>query len=141
MNNQNISFSLDCDDDVVSFEQDTFKVSRFKELTIREVRKKILIQIHDSTKKYGGEGINTLLRTITIGEENLKFSYIKFETIRDCQILQVNGKGWQKGKLNIEICISSDDSKLDKVNLKFFPEQPIEPESPLDDIRKMVQTN
>ncbi|MGB3755175.1 MAG: KGK domain-containing protein [Rivularia sp. (in: cyanobacteria)] len=141
MNDKNFSISLDCDDDVVFFEKDTFKVSRLKELTIREVRKKIIIQIHDSKKQYGGEGINTFLRAITIGEENLNFDYIKFETIRECQILQLNGKGWQKGKINIEICISPEDKKFDKVNLEFFPEQPIEPESPLDDIREMIQTN
>ena len=52
----------------------------------------------------------------------------------------MNGKGWQKGKLNIEICISPDGkTQPDKVNLKFFPEQPIKPESPLDDIREMIQ--
>ncbi|MEA5593617.1 KGK domain-containing protein [Rivularia sp. UHCC 0363] len=139
MNDKNVSISLDCDDDVVLFEKDTFKVSRLKELTIREVRKKIIIQIHDSTNKSGREGIKSFLKTITIGEENLTFNYIQFETIKDCQILQVNGKGWQKGKLNIEICISPDTNKPDKVNLEFFPEQPIKPESPLDDIRKMIQ--
>ena len=53
----------------------------------------------------------------------------------------MNNKGWQKGKLNIEICISPDDNKPDKVNLEFFPEKPIKPESPLDDIREMIQTN
>ncbi len=58
-----------------------------------------------------------------------------------CQLLQVNGKGWQKGKLNIEICISPIKSEDNKVNLEFFPEQPIKPESPLDDIREMIQTN
>ncbi|MEO1560483.1 MAG: KGK domain-containing protein, partial [Cyanobacteria bacterium J06632_19] len=77
---------------------------------------------------------------IIIGEENLNFDYIKFENTRDCQILQVNGKGWQKGKLNLEICISPDVNKPDKVNLKFFPEQPLKPESPLDDMRReMIQ--
>jgi len=64
---------------------------------------------------------------------------MKFETIRDCEILKVNNKGWQKGKLNIEICISPDTNKPDKVNLKFFPEEPIKPESTLDDIRKTMK--
>ena len=132
MNDKNISISLDCDDDVVLFEKDTFKVSRLKELMIKEVRKE--------THYYHNHlGMIPKFRHLTIGEESINLNYIKFETIRDCQILQVNGKGWQKGKLNIEICISADKNKPDKVNLKFFPEQPIEPESPLDDIRKMIQ--
>ena len=140
MNNNNISISLDCDGDVVLLEKDTFKVSRLKELTIREARDKFNYSIYNPKNKTY-TNVPYFLREITIGEENLNFNYIKFETIRDCQILQVNGKGWQKGKLNIEICISPKDNKLDKVNLEFFPEQSTKPESPLDDIREMIKTN
>ncbi|MGB3639814.1 MAG: KGK domain-containing protein [Rivularia sp. (in: cyanobacteria)] len=135
MNDQNISISLDCDDDVVFFEKDTFKLSRLKELMIREARK----GTHNRDKH--GNSYPNFLRTITIGEENLNFNYVKFENIKDCQILQVNKKGWQKGKLHIEIWISADANKPHKTNLEFFPEQPIKPESPLDDIREMIQTN
>jgi len=41
MNEKKFSISLDCDDDVVLFEKDTFKVSRLKELTIEKIRKKL----------------------------------------------------------------------------------------------------
>ncbi len=135
MNDQNISISLDCDDDVVLFEKDTFKVSRLKELMIKEVKKE--------THYYHNHlGMIPKFREITIGEKRINFNYIKFEITENCQILQVNGKGWQKGKINIEICISPDGkTQFDKVNLEFFPEQPIEPESPLDDIREIIQTN
>ena len=54
MNDRNISISLDCDDDVVLFEKDTFKVSRLKELTMREVRKKFNANIHDYKNNTGG---------------------------------------------------------------------------------------
>ena len=132
MKDRNISISLDCDDDVVSFEKDTFKLSRLKELMIREVRKE--------THYYHNHlGQTPKFSEIIIGEERVKFNYIKYEIIKECQILQINNKGWQKGKLNIEICISPKDNKLDKVNLEFFPQQPIQPESPLDDIREMMQ--
>ena len=140
MSDDNVSIYLDCDDDVVLFEKDTFKVSRLKELMIREVRKKFQMNIYDFENKCRGLFIPQFLKTITIGEENLNFDYIKFENTRDCQILQINNKGWHKGKLNIEICISPDN-KLDKVNLEFFPEQPLKAESPLDDIREMIQAN
>lgn len=91
--------------------------------------------------KYQGLGqfMTDYFHEVIIGEESIYFDYIKFEAIRDCQLLQVNNKGWQKGKINIEICISPEDKTLDKVNLKFFPEQPTEPKSPLDDIREMIQ--
>ncbi|MEM7712048.1 MAG: KGK domain-containing protein [Cyanobacteria bacterium P01_A01_bin.68] len=141
MNDKTISLTLDCDDDVVLLEKDTFKVSRLKELTIREVRKKFSRSIYDNERKTGGEYMATFLQKIQIGEESVNFNYIKFETIRDCQILQVNGKGWQKGKLNIEICISPDDNNPDKVNLEFFPEEAIKLESPLDDMREKIKAN
>ena len=38
MIDKNISINLDCDNDVVLFEKDTFKVSRLKELMIRETK-------------------------------------------------------------------------------------------------------
>ena len=132
MNEQNFSISLDCDDDVVFFEKDTFKVSRLKELMIKEVRK-------GTHYHHNRLGMIPKFRHFTIGEENINLNYIKFDTIRECQILQVNHKGWQKGKINIEVGISININKPDRVNLKFFPEQPIKPESPLDDIREMIQ--
>ncbi len=50
---------------------------------------------------------------------------------RKCEILTLNSKGWQKGKFRI------------KVTLEFCPDAPdvtetSEPESPLDDIRRMM---
>ncbi|BAY86196.1 hypothetical protein NIES267_57020 [Calothrix parasitica NIES-267] len=133
MNDNNISIILDCDDDVVLFEKDTFKVSRLKELMIRKV-----IEVTHNRDKHGGYYPKFSLE-IMIGEENFNFNYMKYETTKDCQILQVNNAGWREGKLNIEIYISANSDKLNKVNLEFFPKQPIEPESPLDDIREMIQ--
>lgn len=51
----------------------------------------------------------------------------------DCEILKIGAKGWQKGKIKI------------RVNVEFCPDEPeiekapeiTEPESPLDDIRRM----
>ncbi|MEM7714650.1 MAG: KGK domain-containing protein, partial [Cyanobacteria bacterium P01_A01_bin.68] len=99
MNDKNISIILDCDDDVVLFEKDTFKVSRLKELMIREVRR-----ITDIQQNRNKNCVHRLLKQIKIGEESFNFYYIKFENTKNCQILQVNYKGWQNGKLNIEMC-------------------------------------
>ncbi|MBV6624616.1 MAG: hypothetical protein KI793_17045 [Rivularia sp. (in: Bacteria)] len=49
MSDNIISIYLDCDNDVVSFEKETFKVSRLKELMIREVRK----EAHYKNRKLG----------------------------------------------------------------------------------------
>ena len=119
-------------------EKDTFKVSRLKELIMKEIGKKM----HSSNYLVGSRTIRQCLQRIDIGQEKyFDFKHIKFETSQNCQILQVNGKGWQKGKLNIEICISLDTNNSDKVNLELFPEEPIQTKSPLDDIREMIQAN
>ena len=46
----------------------------------------------------------------------------------DCEILKVGSIGWEKGKVRL------------KVSLEFIADEPeeIEPESPLDDIRKTI---
>lgn len=45
-----------------------------------------------------------------------------------CEILKPGSKGWQKGKLRIN------------VTLEFEPDEPSEPASPLDEIRQMNPT-
>jgi len=52
----------------------------------------------------------------------------------DCEILKIGAKGWQKGKIRI------------RVSVEFIPDEPeieqtpetTHPESPLDDIRRMI---
>lgn len=43
----------------------------------------------------------------------------------DCEVLRLGAKGWQEGKI--------------RINVEFCPNQPSEPESPLDDIRHLKQ--
>ena len=132
MNDKNISINLNCDD-VVLIEEDITKVNQFKEMIMTQVREGL------------GTSIDNIQECMT-KECEPPYEYLQsnlnleFQVV-NCQLLQANGKGWQKGKLNVKICISPDGNKTDKVNLKLFPEQPIEPESPLDDIREMIQTN
>lgn len=59
----------------------------------------------------------------------------------DCEVLKIGAKGWQKGKVKIKL----------EVSLEFCPDEPVlkessasnepeisQPESPLDDIRRMI---
>ena len=43
----------------------------------------------------------------------------------DCEVLRLGAKGWQKGKV--------------RINLEFCSNQPSQPESPLDDIRQTLK--
>ncbi|OKH33931.1 hypothetical protein NIES2119_21800 [[Phormidium ambiguum] IAM M-71] len=49
----------------------------------------------------------------------------------DAEILKIGAKGWQKGKIRV------------RVTLEFEPDEPEtnEPESPLDDLRRMMNEN
>ena len=130
---------LDCDDDVVLFEKDTFKVGRLKELAIREIRKKLSNHIYkDSAPDKRGDYIPAFLNHIFMSEQRLEFSEVQYNSFKNCQILKIGGKGWQKGQLNIKICIKVNGNQPDKVCLEFYADEPDEPESPLDDIRQMI---
>ena len=54
----------------------------------------------------------------------------------DCQILKIGSKGWQKGKLQIEINGGLEYSGKTQTSIKFFPDEPAKQKSPLDDIRQ-----
>lgn len=130
---------LDCDDDVILLEKDTFTVARLKELGNQAIRNKLNKYIYDSSTKQPSVFAWQFYSGISLGEQNISFSEINFNSIKDCQILKIGGKGWQKGKLKINICISPNARNPDKVCLEFCPDELIEPESPLDDIRKLVE--
>lgn len=51
--------------------------------------------------------------------------YIGCDEIIDCEVLRLGARGWQKGKV--------------RINLEFCPDQPSEPPSPLDDIRQTLK--
>jgi len=141
MNNKFII--LDCDDDVVLFEKDTFKVSRLKELLNNQIQYKLDRQFFRTYYK----GINSepdgkvidLLSKISLNSENIEIDEIQYNSLKDCQLLKIGGKEWQKGKLKIKICIYPEDQESDEVHLEFCSDELIETESPLDDLRKMIQ--
>jgi KGK domain len=109
------------DDDVCSaYDNAMFKVGRLRETikgafigsvqtALNDVLKTAGLQFFTHKKDWLGDGI-------------------------DCEILKIGAKGWQKGKIKI------------RVNVEFCPDEPeieealkiTEPESPLDDIRRMI---
>lgn len=130
---------LDCDDDVVLLATDTFKVSRLKELCLQNIRQNLHKYTYDyQTKTPSKHTIDTLLSGIYVGE-SISFSEIQFNSVKDCQLLKIGGKGWQKGKLKIQISREYSNGTYDKVCLEFCLDEPSEQESPLDDIRKLVE--
>ncbi len=131
---------LDCDDDVILLERNTFTIGRFKELSNQAIRNKLDKSIYDpTTQLHSGVAIH-FYSDMSLCEQIINFSEIPFNSIKDCQILKIGGKSWQKGKLKINICRSPNGKHLEvKILLEFCADEPIELESPLDDIRKLVE--
>ncbi|MDZ7954335.1 KGK domain-containing protein [Nostoc sp. DedQUE09] len=138
MNNKFIT--LDCDDDVVLLQKDTFKVSRLKELVREEIcRKWESHGAYDYSIQKANTSIYEFFKKISVSQQKLKIDEIRFNLIVDCQILKISGKGWHKGKLKIQIEISNITTNKYKLCFEFCPDEASESESPLDDIRKMIQ--
>ncbi|MDZ8035999.1 KGK domain-containing protein [Nostoc sp. DedSLP04] len=129
---------LTCDEDVILFEKDTFKISRLKELLSTDMNNKVHQQIYNQqTQKADNLVINSFAK-VSIGQERIELSEIQSHFLKNCQILRIGSKGWQKGKLKIQVSKSMSGQKQDKVYLEFCPDEPDEHESPLDDLRKMI---
>ena len=78
MNDKNISIILDCDDDVVLFEKDTFKVSRLRELMIRETRIKLKSLMRRCKYQSLAQFMTDYFQEIILGEESITLDYMKF---------------------------------------------------------------
>ncbi|WP_193198185.1 KGK domain-containing protein [Nostoc sp. MG11] len=127
MNNK--FFSLDCDD-VVLFEKDTFKISRLRELVIREIINKWRQKICTYKTQITDSSVGSLFGTISTGDESIPFNEVKINAIKDCQVLKIGGKSWQKGKLEIRISIYPNSNKVNNLCLEFYPDEFIETELP-----------
>jgi hypothetical protein len=126
---------LDGDDDVLLLGQATFTVRRFKELAASKFRNILNNRIKDSS-----DNISTRMRDLQINEETtIRAGDINWNSPKegiDCQVLKIGSKGWQKGKLQIEINGGLESSGKTQTSIKFCPDEPLEPKSPLDDIRQ-----
>lgn len=74
---------------------------------------------------------DTINKTFVNSELKLSWSDTWYKEGVSCEILKIGAKGWQKGKIRV------------RVILEFEPDEPEtnEPESPLDDLRRMMNEN
>ncbi|MGB7444376.1 MAG: KGK domain-containing protein [Coleofasciculaceae cyanobacterium] len=52
-----------------------------------------------------------------------------------CEVLKLDGKGWQKGKVRLAIEFCLDEPEVEEIAQSNGM---VEPESPLDDLRQRV---
>ena len=116
-------------DDVLCHQQDLFKVGIFKNAIItafntvipNKLQEELARQnLHIQPKKLIDEGRRKRLVDIN--------NNVWFKEGVNFEILRANSKGWQKGKIKIN------------VTLEFIPDAP-EEISPLDDVRQELEQN
>lgn len=129
---------LDGDDDVLLLGKATFTVRRFKELAASKFSEIIGIYV----VQHGGarQGIIMQLMTeLCINEETkIMGGDINWNSPKEginCQVLKIGSKGWQKGKVQIEVNKNIKSGEA-QTSIKFCPDEPPEQKSPLDDIRQ-----
>ena len=135
---------LESDDDILLLDRgETFTVAKLKELLWLDFKRLL-----ETRNEYSGN-IYNFLGALKAGQTIFSRSELIWKSkIIDCQFLKIGSKGWQKGKIRIQ-CIP--ESKLDsnsrpqrwyikvKVDIEFSPDEPPQPESPLDDLRELPE--
>ena len=130
--------TLDGDDDVLLFNKATFTVRRFKELAASKFRN-ILLEANAVEVNKLQKRIIEVMKELPINEETkIRGGDINWNSPQEgieCQILKIGSKGWQKGKVQIEVNFNLNSWET-QTSIKFCPDEPLEPKSPLDDIRQ-----
>ena len=129
---------LDGEDDVLLLDKATFTVRRFKELVARKFDY-ILLSIEGAENESRKKSIYYWMQSLSLNEETtISAGDINWSSPQegiDCKILKIGAKGWQEGKLKIEVNKNLKSGKT-QASIKFCPDEPPEQKSPLDDIRQ-----
>ncbi|OYD94333.1 hypothetical protein CDG76_12905 [Nostoc sp. 'Peltigera membranacea cyanobiont' 210A] len=145
---------LDFDADVLLFNKDTYIVSRFKELISENFRQKFRTRLENAQVT-----VSESLQKLCINEVYFQAEDITWQSSSegiDCQLFKVGSTDWEAGKLRIKVSTEISPPYLEKlpgsvtrkfktgqlnitVVLEFYPDNPNKTESPLDDLRKMIQ--
>ncbi|MBD2625260.1 KGK domain-containing protein [Trichormus variabilis] len=133
----NTFIPLECNDDVIQISNDSFTVSRLKELVINGILEKKPLSVGNNVNIHIGNCLD-YLGNFKIYDQDIHVDDLQLQITKDCQLLKIGNKGWQTGKIKIKMSISPLNKSSDYVDLEFCPDEPEIPESPLDDLRKMI---
>ncbi len=129
--------TLDGDDDVLLLGKATFTVRHLKELAASKFD--YMLFYLEAEKESRKQSIYYWMQSLSINEETtIRAGDINWNSPQegiDCQILKIGSRGWQKGKLKIEVNRSFHSGQT-QTSIKFCPDEPLEQKSPLDDIRQ-----
>jgi hypothetical protein len=95
------------DDDVLLFDETTFLVRRFKNLTASRFSKILETYVVGANTQGINKQIIECMKELRINEKIIIYgSEINWNGPKegiDCQVLKIGSKGWQKGKVKIEV--------------------------------------
>jgi hypothetical protein len=117
--------------EALSVKDKVFKISKIQEALKTIFCGDLANALYENLKSYG---VDIDPGGSVIGNKFYRYNSNFFKEGIECEILKFNSDGWKKGKLRI------------KVTLQFCPDEPEieetpeikEPESPLDDLRRMI---
>ncbi|AFY40708.1 KGK domain-containing protein [Nostoc sp. PCC 7107] len=112
-------------DDALSVKDKVFKIMQIQEGVQKVFGEDLSSMIYNSLNSCG---IQIEPGGYLVGSKYYKQYQKWFTEGIECEILKLGAKAWQPGKIRI------------KVTLEFIPDEPkiTEPESPLDDLRRMI---
>jgi hypothetical protein len=134
----NSTFQLvEGDDDVLLIDKDTFTVARLKELLSEDFRQSSQEYVYGTESNKNVGTIDKFLSKLSAGQKTINRTELIWKSILNCQFLKVGSKGWQKGKVRIKVSYISYSEII--ASLEFSPDEPPQPESPLDDLRELPE--
>lgn len=148
--------SLDCDDDVLLFNQNTYTVGGFRDLAKKNLANSLTTRMNQQAPTRVIDILSDLsIPTNPINSDlRISFDNIKFSPDSEginCKLLRIGAKGWQEGKLRIQADVGwvnynpNTRNKYKEIEIQlvveFCPDEPLEAESPLDDLRKLIQND
>jgi hypothetical protein len=122
---ENFNLNNCSDDDALFCKDKVFKIIQIKEAVKKAFRSEIGKVLYEILNSYG---VQIDPDGHLIGNRFYRHTHKFFDEGIDCEILKLGAKAWQKGNIRI------------KVTLEFIPDESniIEPESPLDDLRHII---
>ncbi len=129
---------LDGNDDILLFDTgNTFTVKKIKELIAEKCNARLVVSVN--TKEQGNVNISSVVGYLDINKEIVirgkDINWSSSETGIDCQFLKVGSKGWQKGRLKIDVNRVFRSGEVN-ISLRFYPDELLQILSPLDKIRQ-----
>jgi hypothetical protein len=118
--NEIVSLNLDTEKPQILLTQPTYKVKEF----LKALRR--LVDSYDDTlTRYKQNGVEFRVTKEKVGW---------FSEGIDCEVLRLDAKGWQKGKVRLAIEFCPDEPEIEETPTEEIPQ----PQSPLDDLRQMI---